>query len=90
MLLACSLMLLYLKPLICLDMLFQDTDKVCNMNRKQLEKMFNFAVRQNHFLFNGKIYDQIDGVAMGSPLGPVLANVYVTGSFRASPLLKVL
>lgn len=29
------------------------------------------------FLFDGKYYDQIDGVAMGSPLGPVLANLFM-------------
>ena len=32
----------------------------------------------NHFLiFDGKFYEQCDGVAMGSPLGPTLANVYM-------------
>ena len=31
----------------------------------------------NHFLFDGKVYDQIDGVAMGSPLAPVLANLFL-------------
>ena len=30
-----------------------------------------------HFSFNGVIYRQVDGVAMGSPLGPVLANVFM-------------
>ena len=29
------------------------------------------------FLFKGKFYDQIDGVVMGSPLAPVLANVFM-------------
>ena len=29
------------------------------------------------FLFNGKFYDQIDGIAMGSPLAPVLANLFM-------------
>ena len=32
---------------------------------------------QYYFLFNGKFYDQIDGVAMGSPLAPVLANLFM-------------
>ena len=30
-----------------------------------------------HFLFKGKFYDQINGVAMGSPLAPVLANLFM-------------
>ena len=28
-------------------------------------------------LFNGESYDQINGVAMGSPLAPVLANLFM-------------
>ena len=27
--------------------------------------------------FKGKFYNQIDGVAMGSPLAPVLANIFM-------------
>ena len=34
-----------------------------------------FATLQTHFLFNGLFYDQCDGVAMGSPLAPILANL---------------
>ena len=29
------------------------------------------------FAFNGEIYRQIDGVAMGSPLGPLLADIFM-------------
>ena len=29
-------------------------------------------------IFNNKIYEQKDGVSMGSPLGPVLANIIMT------------
>ena len=28
-------------------------------------------------MFNGKYYSQLDGVAMGSPLGPTLANIFL-------------
>ena len=34
-------------------------------------------MKDNHFLFNGLLYDQINGVAMGSPLGPMLANIFM-------------
>ena len=30
-----------------------------------------------HFSYNGRMYQQVDGVAMGSPLGPVIANVFM-------------
>ena len=30
------------------------------------------------FLFDGKLYRQIDGVAMGSPLGPLLADIFLS------------
>ena len=39
--------------------------------------MLEFATKKSHFLFDGQYDDQIDGVAMGSPLGPVLANIFM-------------
>ena len=29
-------------------------------------------------MFNGRLYHQIDGVAMGSPLGPLFANIFMS------------
>ena len=43
-----------------------------NITRKELKKLFLFTTSQTHFIFNIKFYNQIDGVAMGSPLAPVL------------------
>ena len=48
-----------------------------NIIKKELKKLFLFATSQTRFLFNGKFYNQIDGVAMGSPLAPVLANIFM-------------
>ena len=42
-----------------------------------LTKLFKFETCETYFLFNGKFYDQIDGVVMGSPLAPVLANLFM-------------
>ena len=35
------------------------------------------ATKHQLFQFNGSLYEQIDGVAMGSPLGPLLANTFM-------------
>ena len=48
-----------------------------NITKKELKKLFLFPKSQTHFIFNGKFYKQIDGVAMGSPLAPVLANIFM-------------
>ena len=45
--------------------------------RPVLKKLLEFATKKSHFIFDGQYYDQIDGVAMGSPLGPVLANIFM-------------
>ena len=44
-------------------------------SRAELVKLFSIATSQTNFLFNGKVFDQIDVVAMGSTLAPVLANL---------------
>ena len=43
----------------------------------ELKNLFTFATARTHFLFKGAFYDQIDGVAMGSPLAPVLTNLFM-------------
>ena len=48
-----------------------------NITKKELKKLFLFATSQTYFIFNSKFYNQIDGVAMGSPLAPVLANIFM-------------
>ena len=33
--------------------------------------------KESHFFFNNKYYDQNDGLAMGCPLGPLFANIFM-------------
>ena len=56
------------------DSLFSNEAKINNFNRNDFEKLFRMALQNNFFNFDGKIYEKTDGVAMGSPLGPILAN----------------
>ena len=48
-----------------------------NLSRDQLIELHNAATKNQLFQFNGNLYEQTDGVAMGSPLGPLLANVFM-------------
>ena len=65
---------------IILDTLFSETDKVradnCVFTTPQFNKLLEFAVKNNHFIFNSHLYEQADGVTMGSLLGPSL-HIYV-------------
>ena len=47
------------------------------ISKNELQQIFKFATSGTHFLFKGDFYDQIDSVSMGSPLGPVLANLFM-------------
>ena len=61
---------------IAIDLIFKNNPDF-SISRKNLKELFSFATCQTHFLFNGDFYDQIDGVTMGSPLAPVLANLFI-------------
>ena len=52
---------------IAINLIFNHNPNL-NITRKELKKLFLFATSQTHFIFNSKFYNQIDGVAMGSPL----------------------
>ena len=41
------------------------------------KQLLEFAVKNVLFLFNGKLFSQFDGIGMGNPLGPTLANVFL-------------
>ena len=42
-----------------------------------MKELLHLCTKNVHNIFNGEIYIQIDGVAMGSPLVPVLANIFM-------------
>ena len=49
----------------------------CKLPKTDLNTIFSIATAQAHVLFIVKVYDQIDGVAIGSSLAPVLANLFL-------------
>ena len=71
----CLLAFLSTKPLIQ-QLIFNNNPNI-KITKKDLKKLFEFATSGTHILFDGNYYDQIDCVAMGSPLGPVLDNLFM-------------
>ncbi|XP_078368307.1 uncharacterized protein LOC144652167 [Oculina patagonica] len=48
-----------------------------NISEGDLIELLTIATKDQLFQFNGDLYEQIDGVAMGSPLGPLMANTFM-------------
>ena len=60
------------------DKAFNDNwlSKTCNMiiSKDNPMDLLNVATKNQLFQFNGNLYEQVDGVAMGSPLGPLVGK----------------
>ena len=62
---------------ICADALFRDGLNRSRLTESNFRKLMCMSTTSVEFLFNNDVYNQKDGVAMGSPLGPTLANIFV-------------
>ena len=62
---------------ICVDLAFKDCDTAHGLSREEFHSLLSLATKESLILFDGCYYQQIDGVAMGSPLGPTFANIFL-------------
>ncbi|KAL5251127.1 hypothetical protein ACHWQZ_G016744 [Mnemiopsis leidyi] len=63
---------------ITLDRLYRsDVNTPPNLPEHVLKHLLEMCVKDNVFVFNGQVFYQTDGVAMGNPLGPILANIFM-------------
>jgi hypothetical protein len=56
---------------------------------KQTVDLFRHVLTTTYFLYDGSFYDQKDGVALGSPLAPVIANFYKCSNQEASQMVQI-
>ena len=61
---------------IAINLTFENNPDI-TFTKRELRKRFRIANSETHFIFNSSIFDQIDGAAMGSPLAPVLVNLFM-------------
>ena len=53
-----------------------------NISKDDLIDLLSVAAKNQLFQFNGNLYEQVDGVSMGSPLGTLMANAFMCSCTR--------
>ena len=48
-----------------------------SMNIQQIINLLEFCLNSTSFMFQGQFYQQMEGSAMGSPLSPIIANIFI-------------
>ena len=62
---------------LCVENLFQNRTNVDNLSKDSFRELLTSTMSESLILFDQEFYKQHDGVAMSSPLGPTLANVFL-------------
>ena len=62
---------------IILNRIYDKNEISTDRTKSEMKELLNLCTKSVHFTFDGNIYVQKDGVAIGLPLGPVLANIFM-------------
>ena len=55
----------------------QSLQQITTMSMKNITCLLEFCLKSTYFTYQGKYYEQLDGAAMGYPISPIIANLYV-------------
>ena len=62
---------------ICANFLYNNADVIEGINKSEFENLLSMATNVSYFMFKDILYKQKDDVAMGSHLGPTMANLFI-------------
>ena len=62
---------------ICTQGLFESESTIYVLNKKEFTEVLSLTTKESIILFHKEFYSEIDIVAMRSPLGSTLANVFL-------------
>lgn len=62
---------------ICVSSLYKESNTIEGFSKKDFHSLLTLSMNESFFTFDGDFYKQIDGVSMGSPLGPTFANAFL-------------
>ena len=62
---------------ICIDELIKSEMTVSGPNKEEMFEMLSLTLKESIILFDHKYCSHMDGVAMDSPLGSTLANIFL-------------
>ena len=62
---------------VILKRIYDENEVNTNIPKQHMRDLLLLCTKNVHFSYNGDIYAQADGVTMGSPLGPVLAGIFM-------------
>ena len=56
---------------------FEDHEITTIFTKSEIKKLLTLCTKNVHFPFKNEIYIQLDGVAMSSPLGLAIVNIFM-------------
>ena len=62
---------------ICANGRFKESETVEGLSKTEFKGLLPLVTKDSHFIFDGKLYKQIDVLAMDSPLGPTLVCAFL-------------
>ena len=57
--------------------MYKDGNTFRNLDKKEFKSLLNIVSKDTFFIFDNNLYQQLDGVAMGSPISSTFANLFL-------------